>query len=75
MDSDNFYDNIIKSWKHCFKICCWRTNDNYYDYMELGVDDSDDISLIEKKNNELRDPMNKNVHQINGEKVTFHDDN
>ena len=42
--------------------------------MSLGVDE-DDFTVEELKNNELRQHMNKNAHEINGEKVTFHDNN
>ena len=73
MDKEEFMDNIIKKFKNCFKLCCWRTSNNHYDYMELGVEE-DDFTIEEKKNNELRQHMNKNAHEIKGEKITFHDD-
>lgn len=73
MEKDNIMDNLFKNMKDCFKLCCWRTNDNHYNYMSLGVDD-DDFTVEELKNNELRQHMNKNAHEINGEKVTFHED-
>ena len=74
MDSEQFFGDIVSKFKKCFKLCCWRGDDNHYNYMSLGVDD-DDFTVEEQKNNELRQHMNKNAHEINGEKVTFHDDN
>ena len=73
MESETYIDNFYKNMKKCFNCCCWRTNDNHYNYMSLGVDE-DDFTVEELKNNELRQHMNKNAHMINGEKVTFHED-
>ena len=74
MATHDFWDNILKKFKNCFNICCWRTNVNHYNYMELGIEE-DDFTLEEKKNNELRQHMNKNAHEIQGENITFHEDN
>ena len=70
---ENFSDNLLKSLKSCFG-CIWSDqNSNHYDYMDISTS-TDDFTLEQQKNNELRQHMNKDAQSITGEKVTFHVD-
>ena len=66
---ENFSDNLINTIKSCFG--CEPSN-NHYDY--IGLSATDDFTLEQQKNDELRQHMNKDAQSITGEKVTFHVD-
>ena len=70
---ENLSDNLIKTIKSCFGCkCLCEFSDNHYDY--IGLSTSDDFTLEQQKNDELRQHMNKDAQSITGEKVTFHVD-
>ena len=59
---ENFSDNLIKTIKSCFGCkCLCEFSDNHYDY--IGLSTSDDFTLEQQKNDELRQRLDS-LHDV-----------